>query len=341
MSLRVWKSAAVLLSGAALLLSGCGETVDNKSASSIQTDLSGVTLVLGDQAKGLRTVVEAANALEGIDYKVEWANFQGAAPLFEALRAGAVDLAPAGDTPVLAAATGGTPLRIVAVRRSQSRGIAILVPADSAIHSVADLKGRNVVVSSARGSISQYLLIRALANAGVDEKDVNIGFVLPTDALAAFNAGKIEAWATFGIYQAFAEQQGARVLISGEGINTGLTFITASDEALTDPLKRKALSDVLQRFAKAFEWARQNPDEYARVFAKVNDIPLDVSKRLRSWGDESLLPLESRDVQALQQVDDLFVEKNIFPHRVDVEKLTDTAVFSAAPLTVTQSGSTR
>jgi len=199
------------------------------------------------------------------------------------------------------------------------------------------LKGRNVVVSSARGSISQYLLIRALANAGVDEKDVNVGFVLPTDALSAFNAGKIEAWATFGIYQAFAEQQGARVLISGEGINTGLTFITASDEVLTDPLKRKALSDVLQRFAKAFEWARQNPDEYARVFAKVNDIPLEVSQRLRSWGDESLLPVEPRDVQALQQVDDLFVEKKIFPHRVDVEKLTDSEVFSLTPLTVTQS----
>ncbi|VVN68012.1 Putative aliphatic sulfonates-binding protein [Pseudomonas fluorescens] len=322
----------LLLSGVALVLGGCGDAVESTASSAARSDLSGVTLVLGDQAKGLRTVVEAANALEGIDYKVEWANFQGAAPLFEALRAGAVDLGPAGDTPVLAAATGGTPLRIVAVRRSQSRGIAILVPADSDIRTVADLKGRNVVVSSARGSISQYLLIRALANAGVDERDVKVGFVLPTDALSAFNAGKIEAWATFGIYQAFAEQQGARVLISGEGINTGLTFITASDEVLTDPLKRKALGDVLQRFAKAFEWAQQNPDEYARVFAKVNDIPLQVSQRLRSWGDESLLPVEQRDIQSLQQVDDLFVEKKIFPHRVDVQKLTDAEVFSAESL---------
>ncbi len=327
----------LLVSGAALLLSGCGDAVEPKA--SAQSDLSGVTLILGDQAKGLRTVVEAANALEGIHYKVQWANFQGAAPLFEALRAGAVDLAPAGDTPVLAAATGGAPLRIVAVRRSQSRGIAILVPADSPIHSVADLKGRNVVVSSARGSISQYLLIRALANAGVAEKDVNVGFVLPTDALSAFNAGKIEAWATFGIYQAFAEQQGARVLITGEGINTGLTFITASDEVLADPLKRKALSDVLQRFAKAFEWARQNPDEYARAFAKANDVSLEVSQRLRSWGDESLLPVEPRDVQALQQVDDLFVEKKIFPHRVDVEKLTDAQVFSSESLALSPSAS--
>jgi sulfonate transport system substrate-binding protein len=311
---------------AALLLGGCDKAAE---APKTDSDLSGVTLILGDQAKGLRTVVEAANALEGIHYKVEWANFQGAAPLFEALRAGAVDLGPAGDTPVLVAATGGAPLRIVAVRRSQSRGIAILVPPDSPIHSVADLKGHNVVVSSARGSISQYLLIRALANAGVDEKDVKVGFVLPTDALPAFNAGKIEAWATFGVYQAFAEQKGARVLISGEGINTGLTFITASDEVLADPLKRKALSDVLQRFAKAFEWAQKNPEAYAQVFAKVNDIPLEVSQLLRSWGDESLLPVEARDLQALQQVDDLFVEKKIFPHRVDVEKFTDAQVFSS------------
>jgi len=314
---------------AALLLGGCDKAAE---APKTDSDLSGVTLILGDQAKGLRTVVEAANALEGIHYKVEWANFQGAAPLFEALRAGAVDLGPAGDTPVLAAATGGAPLRIVAVRRSQSRGIAILVPPDSPIHSVADLKGHNVVVSSARGSISQYLLIRALANAGVDEKDVKVGFVLPTDALPAFNAGKIEAWATFGVYQAFAEQKGARVLISGEGINTGLTFITASDEVLADPLKRKALSDVLQRFAKAFEWAQKNPEAYAQVFAKANDIPLEVSQLLRSWGDESLLPVEARDLQALQQVDDLFVEKKIFPHRVDVEKFTDAQVFSSESL---------
>ncbi|MPQ69583.1 MULTISPECIES: ABC transporter substrate-binding protein [Pseudomonas] len=327
----------LMLVAAALLLGGCDKAAE---APKTHSDLSGVTLILGDQAKGLRTVVEAAHALEGIDYKVEWANFQGAAPLFEALRAGAVDLGPAGDTPVLAAATGGTALRIVAVRRSQSRGIAILVPPDSPIHTVADLKGHNVVVSSARGSISQYLLIRALANAGVDEKDVKVGFVLPTDALPAFNAGKIEAWATFGVYQAFAEQKGARVLISGEGINTGLTFITASDEVLADPLKRRALGDVLQRFAKAFEWAQKNPEEYARVFAKANDIPLEVSQLLRRWGDESLLPVEARDLQALQQVDDLFVEKKIFPHRVEVEKFTDAQVFSNESVALSRSTST-
>ena len=249
MGFTYWvRSCAAVLAFSALI--GCGND-DRQVVSSNETvDWSKVKLVLGDQAKGLRTVVEASKAFDGVPYQVEWANFQGAAPLFEALRAGAVDLAPAGDTPVLAAATGGAPLRIVAVRRSQARSIAILVPKDSPIQTVADLKGRNVVISSARGSISQYLLIRALANAGVKETDVNIGFVMPTDALPAFNAGKIEAWATFGVYQAFAEEQGARVLLSGEGINTGLTFTTASDEVLTDPVRRQAINDVLKRLPR-------------------------------------------------------------------------------------------
>ncbi|KTC13905.1 ABC transporter substrate-binding protein [Pseudomonas viridiflava] len=326
MGFTYWvRSCAAVLAFSALI--GCGND-DRQVVSSNETvDWSKVKLVLGDQAKGLRTVVEASKAFDGVPYQVEWANFQGAAPLFEALRAGAVDLAPAGDTPVLAAATGGAPLRIVAVRRSQARSIAILVPKDSPIQTVADLKGRNVVISSARGSISQYLLIRALANAGVKETDVNIGFVMPTDALPAFNAGKIEAWATFGVYQAFAEEQGARVLLSGEGINTGLTFITASDEVLTDPVRRQAINDVLKRLAKALDWARNNTDQYAEVFARVNDIPLPVSRRLQSWGIEALEPVEDRDVDALQQVDDLFVEKKIFPHGVKVAELVDRQAF--------------
>ncbi|WP_122436395.1 ABC transporter substrate-binding protein [Pseudomonas viridiflava] len=326
MGFTYWvRSCAAVLAFSALI--GCGND-DRQVVSSNETvDWSKVKLVLGDQAKGLRTVVEASKAFEGVPYQVEWANFQGAAPLFEALRAGAVDLAPAGDTPVLAAATGGAPLRIVAVRRSQARSIAILVPKDSPIQTVADLKGRNVVISSARGSISQYLLIRALANAGVKEADVNIGFVMPTDALPAFNAGKIEAWATFGVYQAFAEEQGARVLLSGEGINTGLSFITASDEVLTDPVRRQAINDVLKRLAKALDWARNNTDQYAEVFARVNDIPLPVSRRLQSWGIEALEPVEDRDVDALQQVDDLFVEKKIFPHAVKVAELVERQAF--------------
>ena len=126
-----------------------------------------VTLVLGDQAGGTRALVEAAKVLDGTPYAWRWANFQGAAPLFEAQRAGSVDLAPAGDLPVLAAAVGDPTLKIVATRVGSGSQLGILVAPHSAIRSVADLKGRTVFVSSARGSISQFQLYGALAEAGV------------------------------------------------------------------------------------------------------------------------------------------------------------------------------
>ena len=58
--------------------------------------------------------------------------------------------AVAADTPALAAAAGGARVKVVAASVSSPKGVAILVPAGSPIRTVADLKGRNVIVSSAR-----------------------------------------------------------------------------------------------------------------------------------------------------------------------------------------------
>ncbi|MFL6686074.1 MAG: ABC transporter substrate-binding protein, partial [Paraburkholderia graminis] len=76
-------------------------------------DFASTTLVLGDQAGGTRALVEAAKVLDGAPYAYRWANFQGAAPLFEAQRAGAVAGAPAGDVTGLAGAVGDPTLKIV------------------------------------------------------------------------------------------------------------------------------------------------------------------------------------------------------------------------------------
>ncbi|EAY70277.1 hypothetical protein BDAG_03068 [Burkholderia dolosa AU0158] len=184
-------------------------------------DSSGVTLVLGDQAGGLRALAEAARVLDGAPYRFRWANFQGAAPLFEAQRAGAIDLAPAGDLPVLTAALGDPALRIVATRVGSPTSLGIVVQPDSPVRTVADLKGRTVVVSSARGSISQYQLYGALREHGLAPADVDVRFVLPVDAFAAFEAKQIGIWATFDPYYGHAVRRGARVVRDGSGINCG------------------------------------------------------------------------------------------------------------------------
>ena len=317
-----------------LLIGGCSNKVVTTSTvkeSSVSTiDLSKVTLVVGDQANGTKTKLEAAKALEGVPYKIEWANFQGAAPLFEAVRSGRVDTAPAGDTPVLFAATAGVPLKIVATNSSSPKSVSIIVPKKSSIKSISELKGKTVVVSSAKGSVSEYLLIEALKEAGLTINDVKVRYILPTDALVAFIAGEIEAWAIFDPYYSLAEVQGARLIRDGENINTGMGFITASDKALADPAKVAAIKDFLERSAKATEWTNANKDEYVKVYSKLTRLDVSIATSvLARQGKQVTRPVQDEDISKLQKVADVFYKAKALPKEIDVKTIIDQSVFSS------------
>ncbi|QIR35907.1 ABC transporter substrate-binding protein [Tolypothrix sp. PCC 7910] len=319
---------ALLLATAFLPLLGVFVSIPlAKSQRPANVDLSKVTIVLGDQVNGTRALVEAAKVLEGVPYKYKWASFQGAAPLFEALRAGAVDTAPAGDLPVITAALGQTPLKILATRVGNGESLGIVVRGDSPIKRVADLKGKTVVVSSARGSVSQYQLYGALAEAGLKRSDVTVKFVLPTDASAAFLSKAIEVWAVFDPYYYVAQQNGGRVLRDGKGINSALSFVTASDNALADPGKRAAIADFLKRLSKATDWAIANPDAYAQVHSNLTRLPLSTSKVITRRGARKLRPVTNEDISKLQTVADRSVQYEILPKRIDVRTIVDQNVW--------------
>lgn len=286
-------------------------------------------LVLGDQVHLLQSKAEAAGALQNLAYDIEWANFVGAAPLLEALNAGAVDVAPAGDLPILLAAAAGVPLKVIAGSLSSTRDIGILVPAGSTIRRVADLAGHRVIVSSARGSISHYLLLEALREAKLDRRGVDIGFMLPNDAAAAFAAGRIDAWATFGTYQIAAEQRGARLLRDGQGINSGLTLIAASQAALDDPARRAALRDVIARLRVASRWAQAHPDAYARLFARQTGVDQALANLVVERQNPVLVAPDAAMIQQLQQVVDRFHADGELPVHVIVSKIVDPGIFPA------------
>lgn len=318
----------LLLASLVTALAGCGKDENAAEVNANgEIDLSDVTLVLGDQAGLTKSKVEASKVLDGTPYKVEWASFQGAAPLFEAVKAGSVDTAPAGDTPVLAAAASGVPIKIIASSVSAAESVTILVQKDSSIRKVEDLKGKDIVISSAKGSVSQYLVIEALKEVGLTTKDVNIKFVLPTDASAAFQAGDIEVWATFDPYTTIAENKGARVLRNGEGINSGIGFITASEEALQDPGKRAALEDVIQRFSEAWKWEQENKEEYVKIYSDITRLPEDVSREINSKVNAEVRPVSDNDIEAVQKVADTFAEEGVLEEPVDIEEIVDRDIF--------------
>lgn len=286
-------------------------------------------VVLGDQVHLQQAKFEAAGALSGVSYPITWANFAGAAPLLEALNAGAVDTAPAGDLPVVLAAAAGCKLKIAAVTRSASNSMAIIVPKDSPIRTVADLAGRSVIVSSARGSISHYLLLEALREVNVPENAVKIGFMLPNDAATAFATGQIEAWAIFGVYQAKAEAAGARILRDGTGIGPGFGVIAVSEAALADPAKHEAIADVLARARAASTWCREHPEEHAAIYAKQTGVDLAIARTMVARERPGLDAPDDKFLNAVQHAADRFLEYGVLPRRIRLSDYVESGLLAA------------
>lgn len=86
-----------------------------------------LTLRIANQKGGMRSQLEAANALQNLPYDIKWAEFPAAAPLAEALNAGAVDAGIIGDAPLLFALANGAPVKAIAVDKSNPAGTAVLV----------------------------------------------------------------------------------------------------------------------------------------------------------------------------------------------------------------------
>jgi sulfonate transport system substrate-binding protein len=314
-------AAAALSFSALLALTACG------ADSSADTSSKDGTLVIGDQAKTLQTIVAASDALKGAKYKVKWAEFEGAAPLYQAVQAGAADTTYSADLPALQALSGGVKFKNVAALKNDGRHVGIIVGKNSGIDSVKDLKGQKVVVSSAKGSIAEYLLANALQQNGLSYSDVKVQYLLPTDAQAAFASGKIKAWATFGVYQAVGLEQGGKLLVDGaDGRVSGYGFIGASDQALADPAKKAALADFLRRLGTALEWTSTHQDAYAKAIETRNGADASVATTLASAAYSKVLPITDDVNKTVQDVADLMNGIGVLEPNVDVAKSADTSL---------------
>jgi sulfonate transport system substrate-binding protein len=315
-------AAASLSLTALLALSACGGNSSADTASGGQT-----TLTIGDQAKTLQTIIAASDALKGAKYKVKWAEFQGAAPLYQAVQANAADTGFSADLPALQALSGGVKVKNVAALKNDGTHVGIVVRKDSGVDSVKDLKGQKVVVSSAKGSVSEYLLANVLKQNGLSYKDVKVQYLLPTDAQAAFASGKIKIWATFGVYQAVGLEQGGKLLVDGgDGRVSGIGFINASDEALANSAKKTALSDFLQRLSTALKWTSTHQDAYAKAIEERGGADATVAKTLASAAYSQVLPVTSDVNTTVQQVADLMNGIGVLDPNVDVADSTDTSL---------------
>ena len=288
---------------------------------------AGTILRAGDQKGGNEAVMKAAGVLDDLPYKLQWSQFAAAAPLLEALNAGAVDTAYASDSPTTFALASGVDAKIVAAYRGSGAGTAIVVPATSPIQEIGQLKGRQIATN--RGSVGHALLLAVAEREGWSADDIRLANLLPSDAKAALSTGAVDAWSTWNVYVAQAQLvDGARVIVDGShGLLSGLSFLTATAAAITE--KRAALADYLGRLARARRWALQNPDAYARVLAAEIGVAEPVARRWVDTDNPGPVPIDDRVVADEQHTADRYQSAKLVHGRLNAAAVFDRS-FNAA-----------
>jgi sulfonate transport system substrate-binding protein len=283
------------------------------------SELSAVTLQVGDQKGGTEALLRAAHALDDVPYKIVFSTFTSGPPQIEALTAGKIDFAVTGNTPPIFGAAANSKTRVVAAWDGAAAGEQILVRNGSSITSVRDLKGKTIL--AAKGSAAHANILEHLADAGLRPTDVKLVFLQPADALSAFANGQGDAWVIWEPYTAQATLT-LKVRSIGSAEN-GYWFGSASVDALTDPKRNSALADLLARYERAAQWSREHPSEWAAKYAKAVGLDLKIAELAQSHLLRLPIPLDDKVVAAEQRLANLFAAADQIPEAPDFARWVD------------------
>ncbi len=332
MRIRTALSLTATLS-AALMLGGCLAGESGSTSSAPTADTAGATAGTEDAVEWSADTLNIDFAtynplsliikeqgwleaeLEGVT--VTWTQSAGSNKANEALRASAIDVGSTAGSAALLARANGSPIRTVAIY-TQPEWAAIVVPADSDIDSVDDLRGRSVAAT--KGTDPYFFLLQALEAHGVGLDEVEVQNVQHADGRVALENGSVDAWSGLDPMMADTElNAGSRLVYRNIDFNT-YGFLNVRDEyADAHP---DVVQAVVDAYEKAREWALANPEETAAILAEVAAIDLAIAEKVileRTVIDLDPVPgeaqravlevvgpifVESGDVSSQEQIDD-------------------------------------
>ncbi len=276
-------------------------------------------LRIGYQKYGTLTLLKARGTLEKrlqpLGVEVKWTEFPAGPVLLEGLNVGSLDFGTVGEAPPIFAQAAGADLVYVANQPPAPKGEAILVPRESAIKSVAELKGKKVALN--KGSNVHFLLVKALEKAGVKYSEIQTIFLPPADARAAFERGSVDAWVIWDPFFAAAEKQlGARVLADGTGVVANHQFYLA-----TRPYAEKnpqVVQAVIDELSQLDAWAVKNSSEVAKLLAPQIGLDLQITEVAASRFAYGIQPISAQVAAEQQKIADAFHELKLIPKAIKV-----------------------
>ncbi|MBV8679534.1 MAG: sulfonate ABC transporter substrate-binding protein [Aquitalea sp.] len=283
---------------------------------------SAVELNIGYQKSAINLLsLKAQGTLEKrlkpLGVEVKWYEFQAGPPILEAINAGSLSIGMTGDSPPVFAQAAGADIVYIGQEPAKPASSAILVPENSPLHKLADLKGKRIAFT--KGSSAHYLVVSALAKAHVAYQDITPVYLTPSEARAAFERGNVDAWAIWDPYYAAAEKAGhVRVLANGKGLSSNNTFYLAARKfASANP----QVIDIV--FKSLTENSRQLSGDTKRIAATLSTYSgLDATTYegvLSRHPDYSVNYLKPQVLAEQQKVADAFYALGLIPKSIQVK----------------------
>ncbi|WP_238403788.1 aliphatic sulfonate ABC transporter substrate-binding protein [Paenibacillus paridis] len=336
-----WLTAAMIIM--AVFISGCaangndksggnnasGNKAGNEKSSNEEAGsdkYKGLTVTIGYQGSGglFGKAIEEKWFEEEFDklgVKVEFAEFQSGPPMTEAMASNRLDFAGLGNMPIIAAQAADIKFTVISQALEGKNNVAIIVPKDSAIQTIADLKGKKVSV--AKGSNAYNFLYRGLEGAGLKSSDLEIIPLQPDEAQPAFESGKIDAWATWDPNITLNTlQDKARVLADGEqlGVLSPSFYIARKQFADEYP---ELVTLYLKVLDKTLKWENDNWDEALDRYAAERSVPKALIEAIFVRSKSISIPVSDEIIAEQQKTADFQYEIKSIRKKIDVSEVFD------------------
>lgn len=261
-------------------------------------------------------LLEKALAPQGIS--VKWVFSQGSNRSLEYLNGGSTDFASTAGLAAVLSRANGSPINTVYVA-SRPEWTALVVPKDSSINSLADLKGKKIAAT--KGTDPFLFLLQSLQKAGLDKNAVEIVHLQHPDGRVALERGDVDAWAGLDPLMASSQlQAGSRQLYRNLDFNSYGVLSVTEKFAATQP---ELIKQVIGAYEQAREWAIANPDALAQLLADEAKLPLEVAKlQLSRTGFSNSQP-GAEHIAALKAAAPILLDEQLVRPGTDVAKVVD------------------
>jgi sulfonate transport system substrate-binding protein len=273
------------------------------------------------KAASTLVLLKAHGALEKrlspLGVKVSWNEFPAGPQLLEGLNVGAIDFGYVGEAPPVFAQAAGADFVYTAYEVATPHAEGVVVPKDSPIKSVADLKGKKIAFN--KGSDVHWFIVALLRKNGLNFTDIQPVYLAPADARAALEQHAVDAWAIWDPFLAAVEaQSNARLIADAQGVASHHQFFLSQREFAQ---KRKDLIAIaLEELGKEGRWVKQNFQAAATQLAPIQGLDAGIIETgLRHYA-HVYQPIDDGVLEEQQRIADTFYELKLIPRKIETKQ---------------------